>query len=35
MAATIPVVNPHYQSLLNASRSSCSFGFSSLTMLYV
>jgi hypothetical protein len=33
-AATMPTVSPRKQSFLNASRSGCSFGLSSLTMLY-
>jgi hypothetical protein len=34
-AATIPTINPRCRSLLNASRSGYSFGFSSSTMPYV
>jgi hypothetical protein len=34
-ATTIPVVNPRCRSLLNASRSGCSFNFSSSMTPYV
>jgi hypothetical protein len=35
VVATIPAVNPRCRSLLNASRSGCSFSFPSSTTSYV